>query len=132
MEYRIEFGADAESDATVTTSGAASAEGLIGFVLELIADPRFRPGMAVLVDHSALDSRPLEPEDIQSLSRAVLQRDRLIGPSRVAIVVPDSLTFGYARMYELYADDAQLCSRVFYSRAEAVSWLVAEASRTPS
>ncbi|MGH3071818.1 MAG: hypothetical protein ACRDNB_06055 [Gaiellaceae bacterium] len=122
MEYTIEFGG-APQDVTITTSGSATAEGLIGFVTQLVASPSYRPGMLILVDHARLDARTLKAGDIRAMAETVVQLDARIGPARVAIVVPNSLTFGYARMYELYADDAQVRSQVFYSRDEALGWL---------
>jgi hypothetical protein len=122
VEYTIEFGG-APQDVTIRTSGPATAEGLIAFVTDLVADPRFRPGMAVLVDHSDLDARPLTGADIRAMAEVVIRLDERIGTSRVAILVPNPLTFGYARMYELHAAETQLHSRVFYSRDDALMWL---------
>ena len=122
MEHAIEFGG-APQDVTIRTSGPATAAGLIAFVTELVADPRFRPGMAVLVDHSDLDARPLTGADIRAMADVVIKLDDRIGTSRVAILVPNPLTFGYARMYELHAAETQLHSRVFYSRDDALKWL---------
>ena len=122
MEHAIEFGG-APQDVTIRTSGPATAAGLIAFVTELVADPRFRPGMAVLVDHSDLDARPLTGADIRAMADVVIKLDERIGTSRVAILVPNPLTFGYARMYELHAAETQLHSRVFYSRDDALKWL---------
>ena len=122
MEYAIEFGG-APQDVTIRTSGPATAEGLIAFVTDLVADPRFRPGMSVLVDHSDLDARPLTGADVKAMAEAVMRLDERIGTSRVAILVPNPLTFGYARMYELHAAETQLHSRVFYSRDDALKWL---------
>lgn len=122
MEHAIEFGG-APQDVTIRTSGPATAEGLIAFVNELVADARFRPGMAVLVDHSDLDARPLTGADIRAMADVVIKLDERIGTSRVAILVPNPLTFGYARMYELHAAETQLHSRVFYSRDDALKWL---------
>jgi hypothetical protein len=49
--------------------------------------------------------------------------DEQIGESRVAIVVPNPLAFGFARMYEQRAARARVRSRVFYSRADGLAWL---------
>jgi hypothetical protein len=122
MEYTIVFGG-ALQDVTITTSGLASVEGLIGFVTDLVANPRYRPGMSILVDHTALDARPLTATDIRTFAMEVVRFDEQIGPSRVAIVVPDPLTFGFARMYELYAESAAVRSRVFYAASDAHAWL---------
>ena len=122
MEHAIEFGG-APQDVTIRTSGPATAAGLIAFVTDLVADARFRPGMAILVDHSDLDARPLTGADIRAMADVVTRLDERIGTSRVAILVPNPLTFGYARMYELHAAETQLHSRVFYSRDDALKWL---------
>ena len=122
VEYTIEFGG-ASQDVTITTSGMADAEGLISFVTALVSSPQYRPGMAILVDHTALDARTLTAADVQALADAVVRLDERIGPSRAAILVPNPLTFGFARMYEHQAEAAQVRSRVFYSRSEALTWL---------
>lgn len=122
VEYTIVFGGDPQ-DVTITTSGPASVRGLVGFVKDLVASDRFRPGMAILVDHTSLDTRPLTATDVKELAAAVVKLDEKIGASRVAIVVPDALTFGFARMYELHAEAAEVRSKVFYSRSDALKWL---------
>ena len=55
MKYTIDFSGSPQ-DVTITTFGPASREGLVGFVQDLVDDPRYRPGMFILVDH--LDSTP--------------------------------------------------------------------------
>ncbi len=122
MEYSIQFGGMPE-DVTITTSGLADADGLIGFVRDLVANPRFRPGMLILVDHMAIDASRLTGADVQAQARVVVELAGRLGRSKVAIVVPTPLTFGYARMYEHYAAETELESRVFYSRRDAVAWL---------
>ncbi len=122
VEYTIVFGG-APQDVTITTSGPVSAKGLIGFVTDLVSSPRYRPGMSILVDHMGLDSRTLTVTDVRAFAMAVIRLDEQIGSSRVAIVVPEPLTFGFARMYELYAESAQMRSRVFYARSDALAWL---------
>jgi hypothetical protein len=122
MEYTIEFGGTPQ-DVTITTSGSASVEGMIGYVTDLVASPRYRPGMTILVDHRLLDARSLTAADIKAFAIAVVKRDEQIGPSRFAIVVSNPLMFGFARMYELHADGSQLRSKVFYSDGDALRWL---------
>ena len=122
VEYSIEFGGDPQ-DVTITTSGRASAAGLIGFVADLVSNQRYRPGMLILVDHMELDATTLTPADVRALADTVVRLDEQIGPSKVAIVVPNPLTFGFARMYELQAGSAQVQSHVFYARSDAITWL---------
>jgi hypothetical protein len=125
VEYTIEFGGEPQ-DVTIRTSGRADAAGLIGFVRDLVADRRYQPGMTILVDHRALDASTLTAADVRALADAVLQLDDRIGASKVAIVVPNPLTYGFARMYELQAEAAQVRSRVFYGLDDALTWLPAQ------
>ena len=122
MEYSIEFGG-APQDVTVTTSGIGEAAVFVQFVEELVSDPRFQPGMAILVDHSALDTRALFAPDMRVIANEVLSRDDQIGTSLVAIVAPAALTFGLARMWKAYTQAARLRSRIFYLRDDAIAWL---------
>jgi hypothetical protein len=122
MQYTIEFGGDPQ-DVTITTSGVAEPAVFTRYLEEFLADARFRPGMAVLIDHSALDARSLSTADLRTIADGVLSRDDLIGASVVAVVASDSLTFGLARMWEAFTATSQLRSRIFYSRDEALAWL---------
>jgi hypothetical protein len=126
VQHTIEFDGSPQ-DVTITTSGAASREGLIAFVRDLVDDPRFRPGMSILVDHLAIDATTLEGADVRSQAEVVVELEERLGPCHVAIVVPTPLAFGYARMYELHAAETQIHSRVFYSRDEGLAWLAAHA-----
>jgi hypothetical protein len=122
VKYTIEFGG-APQDVTITTSGPGSGKGLVDFVRDLVSNPLFRPGLLILVDHLSLDPTPINAADVRAQAETVLLLDERIGPSKVAIVVPTPLAFGFARMYELYTERAQVTSKVFYSRSEALKWL---------
>ena len=125
MEYRIEFGG-APQDVTITTFGPATPEALSGFVRDLVDDPRFLPGMFILADHQRMDASTVTAADVKEQSAMMNGLDDRIGPCKVAIVVPSTLEFEYARMYQADAAETQLESRVFYSRSEALVWLESE------
>lgn len=122
VDYSIEFGGEPQ-DVTITTFGPASAEGLTGFLMDLVSDRRFRPGMLILADHLLLDPTTVTATEVRAQAHIVIGLDERIGASKIAIVVPNALAFGWARMYELSAAPAQAESRVFYSRSEALGWL---------
>ncbi len=128
MEYTIEFGGDPQ-DVTITTFGPASADGLTGFLMALVSDPRFRPGMLILADHLSLDPRTVSAAEVRAQAHVMIGLDERIGASKVAIVVPNALAFGWARMYQLSTTNTQVESRVFYSRSEGLAWL--ESLRPP-
>lgn len=44
-------------------------------------------------------------------------------PSKAAIVVPDSLSFGLARMHDAFRDEKGGETRVFRTEQEAIAWL---------
>jgi hypothetical protein len=122
MEFRIEFGGEPQ-DVTLTTSGRANADGFRQMNEELVSDPRFRPGMAILVDHSELDVSGLGPDDVEAIGASVIRLGDLIGPSPVAIVGADMMTVAVSRVSRAYASPAPLRARSFYGRDEALAWL---------
>ncbi len=125
MEYTIEFSGSPQ-DVTITTSGPASRDGLVGFVQDLVDDLRYRPGMFVLVDHLALDASTINGDDIRAQAERVIRLEEKLGPCKLAIVVPTPLAFGYARMYELHTAETQIHSRVMYNRNDGLAWLDAK------
>jgi hypothetical protein len=125
LEYTIDFSGSPQ-DVTITTSGPASRHGLVGFVQDLVDDPRYRPGMFVLVDHLALDATTITGDDIRAQADRVIKLEQQLGPCKLAIVVPTPLAFGYARMYELHTAETQVHSRVVYTRNEGLAWLDAK------
>jgi hypothetical protein len=77
-------------DVLVTTSGMASLEGLDTVVADLLDDPRYRPGLMLLFDHSRLDWSGFLPEDLVRRLHIALKEADLIGPSRIAVVTADT------------------------------------------
>ena len=122
MDFAITFQVSPEA-AVVTTFGVARVDDFRRMSQALIDDPRFRPGMPILVDHSSLDASVLTPTDIRAIGDFVATIGDKIGASSIAVVVPDTLTFGFVRMGELRANQPQLNVQIFYSLPEAVQWL---------
>ena len=120
MEFRIDFDIDT---ATFTTTGTATLEGFRRGIEALVDDPRFKAGMPILSDYTDLDSSGLTPDDVRAVGDLTASLADRIGPSSIAVVVPNALTFGFVRMGEMQANQPQLNIRIFYSRPEAVEWL---------
>ena len=74
MEYEIDFDSEAEI-AIVRTSGVASLEGFSAYLRSLVSDPRWRRGMDVLSDHTALEAGNLTAGDIEALVSADVSAD---------------------------------------------------------
>jgi len=122
LEYTIDFGGD-PLGVSFTTSGRADLSTILRANEEFLSDPRFRPGMPILADHSALDTTPLESSDMEVVGQAYRKFLDQIGESPIAIVVAGPGAFGLIRMAGAHAGEPAPDAQIFYSRDEAVSWL---------
>jgi hypothetical protein len=125
MEYEITWGGDPE-DASVTTWGTATLEGLNAWVQEGLSDPRYRPGMLVLVDHSRLDWSGISREDVHKRIEHFAEAAGLTGRAYAAIVMRAPVDFGIARMVQAYIElhpELEIEIAVFLSIEDARGWL---------
>jgi hypothetical protein len=122
LEFAFVFGGDPQ-DLTITMRGAVDAAGLRRLNDALIADPRFRPEMAILVDVTGLDTSQLDEEELFAGVGPVVERDASAPPRAVAIVAPDAETFAKAVHYRAHLGGSASRRRVFMDRDEALAWL---------
>ncbi len=107
----------------VETEGVASREGMRRINDAIVAHPERDDRRPIVVDHSRLDQRPLTVNVMPELA------DRTstdYGPWRAprAIVCPDSLGYGQARMWLAnLTRERQEMAGVFRSREQAVAWI---------
>jgi hypothetical protein len=122
VKFLIEFGFTPEA-AILTTSGVARVADFRKMSEALVDHPQFQAGMPILIDHTDLDASVLTPTDVRTIGEFVATIGDRLGPSSIAVVVPDKLTFGFVRMGEMRANQPQLNVSIFYSLPEAVQWL---------
>ena len=122
MEHSIEFSGN-PVDVIVTTSGDASPAGFRQMLEDLVTDPRYRPPMRVLVDHTALETASLTVAAVDEIASAITRAGPRLGTSAVGSVAARDATFGLARMTESKMETPLLQSHIFRSRAEAIAWL---------
>jgi hypothetical protein len=129
VEFEITF-QDGESpaDLELVFVGAPTDESFRLLNERLTSDARFRAGLRILVDCSALDTSLLSDAELQSLSTHMVERDVDYPPAAVALFTPDEETFSAARAYRAHVGGSRSNRNVFASRADAVAWL--EAQRT--
>jgi hypothetical protein len=124
MEYEFIF---VDSSLVICRSfGVASVEGFVDSVEALTSDPRWRPGMDTISDHTHLGISQLTASDIEQIASQEGERSDEIGPGRAAIVVgPDSPNrYGLARMFEAYIEPLVGANfRAFRTFGEALVWL---------
>jgi hypothetical protein len=122
VNWAIEFGGDPQ-DVTVTTAGKASRDGFFGFNLDLVSDARWRPGMLVLLDHSALDTSELTGHDVEEIAAFVRRLSAQFGSCCCAVLTPDPYARGLADVSISYVTPSTLDVRTFATRAEVLEWL---------
>jgi hypothetical protein len=123
VEHEITWGGEPE-DVSVETSGSASVEGLHAMAQAIMADPRFRPRLKILIDHSGINLGVLSVQDAQRRVELLADDAGRMGPQHVAIVVGQAASYGVMRMFELLMGDrTRLSVRLFYSQEEAREWL---------
>lgn len=67
------------------------------------------------------DGADLKTEEIRKIGEYGIEV--LPVPSRAAIVAPDDLTYGLARMHEAFREQEGLENKVFRTEQEAMAWL---------
>jgi hypothetical protein len=123
--YEITWGGDPE-DARVTTWGTASIEGLDAWVQEGLSDPRYRPGMHILIDHRQLDWRGVSPENMHERVELFVRDTVRLDHACAAVVMGVPIEFGIARMEEAYVElepELGIKVRIFLSIEDAREWL---------
>lgn len=125
MEYEITWGGDPE-DASVTTWGTATAEGLDAWVQEALSDSRFHAKMRFLADYRQLDWSGLSPNDVHNRVELFAKDAAHLDSARLAVVMGTLVDFGIARMEQAYIEldpDLEIKTRVFFAIEDAREWL---------
>lgn len=125
MDYEITWGGDPE-DAHVTTSGEASMEGFTAWMQEGLADPRYREGMSIIIDHRELDWSGVSLGGVQDRIELFKRNAKRVRRIRAAMVMRAAVDFGLARMYQAYVElqpDLQMEIGVFLSIEDAREWI---------
>ncbi|MHC5064683.1 MAG: hypothetical protein ACYTG5_12000 [Planctomycetota bacterium] len=109
---------------TVTTTGVASAEGFEAFTAELLDHRNWRPGTAILIDHSRAVTNQLSIDDIHMIAKSVTQLAERTGSAPLALIMATDVAFGMARMWQQLTElDSPMQISIFRSMAEARPWL---------
>jgi hypothetical protein len=122
VEFEIKFG-DGPADIEITLSGVPTPDSFVRLNERLMQDPRFRAGMTLLADLSALETSELAEDGVQGLAELVVERDWYRMPSSVAIVADDQRTYDAALLYRAHLGGSRSNRQVFKNRAEALEWL---------
>lgn len=115
VDYRI----DSERRIVFSTgAGAITVQEILAYQKRLGADPAFSSDFSQLFDYREALADQLRTTDIQGLA----ETDVFSSTSRRAFVVSQDVTFGLARMFEMFRDSTQHIM-VFRDMDEARQWL---------
>lgn len=124
MEFEVAFSDDGRpADVEIVASGVPTPAEFAKLNEELLSDKRFRAGVTMLVDCTALDTSGMSDEDVQELTEPMVQRDWHFPPAAVAIVAPGDRVFEAARSYRAHLGGSRSRRQVFRNRADAEAWL---------
>jgi hypothetical protein len=122
MEFDFAF-TDGPADIEETLAGVPTEDGFRLLNDTVMSDPRFRAGLKILVDCSALDTTGLSNQEVQSLSEQMAARDWAYPPAAVAIIAPNEGTFSTVQEYRAHLGGSRSNRQLFRNRADAVAWL---------
>jgi len=109
---------------SVTLSGPASLDGIIGLLRELEA----RRPSRVLIDESGLRAGFVSPGQIRQIADE-WRKAAAVRAARIAVFTPNLVIYGLNRMFQGWADAGDRVA-VFTDRAAATAWLLERGSET--
>lgn len=120
ISYRI----DSDRSLVITTaSDCLTVDDLLAHKLALLEDEQFLPDFKELSDVRGVREMKLGFTEMQRL--AVFDRDHKakLGDYKLALVVPEALIYGLARMYQQVTEANLPQVGVFHSIEDAAKWL---------
>ena len=107
--------------------GPRNQQQFFALIDRLLADPRLRPGMHYLSDHSR-ETMIQTPDGVIATLPRFAEFIHYLQASRVAVITSTRAQLGMAHFAAVYARDRGIELRPFQDRGEAEVWLCGEAS----
>jgi len=117
---------DKERRLVITSaSGIFALSDALAHQQKLLSDPGFDPSYSQIADFTQVSDIRLTADDIRELAR----RSIFSPHSRRALIVPNDLAYGFARMFEiLREDDGELGIRIFRDLEDALDWVLSKSN----
>jgi hypothetical protein len=123
MEYEVIWGGDAE-DLLIRTSGPATVPELNAMVKAIFDDPRFGPGLKVLLDHRNAGFTGFTTAHLRARADQAAWQLQQGRPSRVALVFARDLQVMVGRLLESFISArTSIAIRTFRSLEDGREWL---------
>ena len=105
-----------------SATGDMTRDEVISIITQVYGDPAFRSPWHSMWDLSG--ARPMFTADELREVAAYVRAHRPVDAGRIAIVATEDLAFGMSRMYEVFASDLKVETRVFRDSELARQWLL--------
>jgi hypothetical protein len=105
-----------------TVEGIYTADDLIAEFDKLFDNSDFRPGMNGIADLRQAQTYP-SSADVMRIARYLIEHQGKIGKSRTAVLVSSDVSFGTTRMFQSYAGDSLIQTKIFQDLDQARRWL---------
>ena len=108
----------------VDGEGVVTDDDLLRYVLEYLDDGEFK-GYDELFDLTSADLHDLTYAGLSSVAAAAAATDPEAGPTKIALLVSETLGMGLSRMYQALRETkgGRRQTRVFWDRDECREWL---------
>ena len=102
--------------------GIIKTDDVIPSYKKLFEDEKWKPRFNEIIDLRNAGMHELKSEDLQQINKSIENYYEGI-PINVAVIAPNDLSFGMARIYEVYAYDSSECVKVFRKVHDALNWI---------
>ncbi|HYW14161.1 MAG TPA: hypothetical protein VE871_19505 [Longimicrobium sp.] len=124
MEWTVEHRA-AQDYVVVATGGEFALHDHVRMIEDIVSRDFWRPGMAVLFDHRALDFGASGLATMRQASENHAANDARIGSGRAAVVMRTPADYGRGRQFEMLSDGrVEATVQIFLDETEALRWLL--------
>ena len=123
MEFEISFVKE-KSYFIIKTSGDTTPDDVEASLKQVFNSPYWSNGTHILYDNRLENLHNLSSDDVQKISLKFTQFNDKLENSKIALVMPNDIAFGLARMWEIYTENtASFRTNVFRSMDDAIKWI---------
>jgi hypothetical protein len=126
MEWTVEH-RQTQDFVIVLTRGAFTLHDHRRMIEDVVSRDFWRPGMAVLFDHRALDFGETGFAAMRQASENHVANDERIGSGKAAVLMRSPADYGLGRQFEMLTDGRVGATvQIFLDEAQALRWLLEE------
>lgn len=105
-----------------TMEATLSLDDVRAYLVTVLADPAYQPGMPSLVDCRKVTAL-LSPAELRAIAADIGSTTAAPVTGRCAVLAASDVVFGLVRMYEAYSEGAPIEVRAFRDYDQAMAWL---------